>query len=1010
QKGEQYDPLQGKEHKWDKVKAKEYCEAAISAYPGSHGAKQCRVLLEKLLKPGFSLEMDYACIPNSPSIASLQYKNTDKVFLSLYEIKHSQWEELNRRGREKIREALKNRDAIKNWHISPEDDKDLQQHRVEVDIPALATGHYVLLASSDHDLETDSANSIYNSFFVTDLSLYMHSLNHEKHEGYVSGLRSGKPVEEAEIRLYKRDYDYNSRSYRDNLIKKIHTDKDGYFNVPAEKDKTVHYRVALRKEDDHYVVPERFSLYGHRSQRAEKERIKTYLYTDRAIYRPGQKVYFKGIVLGFRGDDHKIREDFSASIKLMDVNGEQVERIDVQTNEYGSFNGSFVLPSSGLTGRFQLRGEHGSKTIRVEEYKRPRFEVELQQVEEPFRLGDEVVMKGKATAYAGNSISDARVRYEVKRKPEYEPLGYGYGFFIPRPSQGEEVTVSHGEVKTDEQGNFDISFIAVPGERKGEHINTIFRYKVTADVTGISGETRSDSRTVSAGEKALLLDINIPEKVEQTEPMVYRLKTENLDGAQVPAEGELKIERLKQPKRLLKNRRWDVPDKYVLQKQEFVEKFPHEQYKTELDKPSWKTEEEVFGCEFNTKKTDSMIMNCAADWEEGVYRITITSRDIFGRRVKKEKYFTLYDPQSKKMPEKTWLWTEINKSSAEPGEEVELIVGSAAKDAKVRFSYGMNGKLLHDEQITLSENKQKLSIPVKESWRGGFFIYLMMTKEGVVYHKEYRVAVPYTNKKLETQLLTFRDKLKPGSSESWKLRLRGPEGETVAAEMLASMYDASLDQFVTHKWGFDYLSNNYAGRRKLTPSGRSSSSAYLNMTHRKYHMPQGLKMEQFDHFQIHMQRHKFGLSNSGDLNMVMEAELQEMPMIDRDNEKPEGIFMKKKIEDTVPQTDGEASPKVRTDFSETAFFYPSLETDKNGDILLEFTMPEAVTRWNLMTLSHSRDLKSDILTRTVQTQKELMVMPNMPRFLRESDTIIVSSTISNLSEDTLTGQARIKLF
>ncbi len=1036
QQGGKYSPLLSDDHKWDKVKAKDYCEAALEQFPRSYGAKQCRVLLEDLLKPNISLDNDRMVIPQQPSLASIRYKNTDRLFFTLYKMDYREWRNIDRREPSTFFRRLAREEKVSTWQVNPEDDGDLQYHRVEVEIPELPSGHYVLVASNTESPVKDTAHTVYNNFFVTPMSVILRSQSKNIHQGYVTCHKTGAPMSDVDVEVVERYYDRAQRSYGYRTVDKLQTGKDGGFKFANNSKSFRRYMLELRKGSHHFTYPLQFSQSPYSRQEQTRERIRTYLYTDRAIYRPGQVVYFKGITLGFEGDKQNIKEGLDSRITLYDANHQEVEHLEVRTNKYGSFNGSFVLPSTGLTGIFRLRCQHGTTTIRVEEYKRPRFEVELKQVEDPFRLGEQVVMKGQARAYAGSNVSNARVRYEVKRKAKYRPQGHRYRYFFPIPS-GEETTIAQGETQADQQGNFEIPFHAIPGEQKGAHIQSIFRYTVEAHVTDISGETRWNSRTVSAGDKALTLDVNIPEQVNQTRPMEYRVITENLDGAKVPASGEITVQRLKQPQRLLKERAWQEPDRFVMDKETFEEKFPHEQYHIELVKEEWEVEEQVFHCEFSTEKTDSLSLNCAAGWDEGVYRITITSQDVFGQQVETVKHFSLFDPSKKNMHENTWFWTHLEKASVLPGEEVELVIGTAAKKASIQFAYGMNGEFLKDEWVNLSNEKRKITIPVTEDHRGGFYIYLNMTKEGVTHRKQYHVSVPFTNKKLSTQLVTYRDIMEPGSNEKWKIKLEGPEGEAVAAEMLASMYDASLDQFISHGWSFDYLSKNRAGIQYLSPGKRvSSSAATLLSPPNIYRMPKETTLESFIHETGMSERWGYGRliyrsydrrDRGEEVHLEMMEVLDDVetdgvrgtqevrgriskPFIDRDDEPHSAKIQEDASHSSLPGEAPGDQIQVRTHFSETAFFYPTLETDKEGNILLDFAMPEAVTRWKLMALSHTSDLKSHIFTHSVQTQKELLVMPNMPRFLREGDTILVSAAISNLSQDTLSGEAAITLF
>ncbi len=1009
-RGEKYNrSMPGDEHKWDLVKAKEYCQSAIEKFPKSFGAQQCEHLLEKLQAATARLKTDQAVIPGEPVLASLHYKNIDTLHFSIYKMDYYKWSGLSNH-REELLTELKNLESLRNWSVKIPDDGDMQEHVLELSLPELNKGHYIILFSDDKEITYGKSLVNYVSLFSSRLSVVLQSRHSEKDFGYVLDREKGEALKDVKLRFLTIRNNYRSKKVDAKVLGQAVTDAGGYFSFDAGGDYR-RYFIEATRGDDKLITGEFFQSRKY-SPAAAKENISTRLFTDRSIYRPGQTIHFKGIVLGSKEKSHKIKSDFPVNVQLRDANHETVKEQKYTTNEYGSFNGSFVLPATGLTGNFQLQTKHGSISFRVEEYKRPRFEVELQKVEKSFKLNQKIAMKGKAEAYAGSKISNAKVSYEVTRSTYFFPWQYRYGY-LPPPNPSGGTVIKTGQTETDENGNFTISFTAIPGEKQYRH-DPVFRYVVKVDVTDINGETRSDSRTVSAGEKALVLDVDIPEKVNRTQLMEYKISAENLDGASVNASGHLKIERLQQPERLLKKRSWEIPDNYALDKSEFEKIFPHEQYKTGLDKNLWKVEKQVFNCNFDTENSDSLFMNCAADWNEGVYRLTIKANDAFGEEVERKKYFTLYDPETDNMPEKTFFFTEINKTTAEPGEELNLLFGSSAKDAGFYLSWGMDNQVLGEKKIKLSEEKKLISIPVEEAWRGGFYIYIFMQKDNVLYYKKYHIDVPYSNKKLKTQLITFRDKMKPGAQEQWKIRLSGPKGEEVAAEMLASMYDASLDQFTDHSWSFPYMHQNAELLRMMTGAGRSTqNSIYLSGFNSKRRMPHELIREQLIPSYYSFGSGRFRVAGNIETFEMLDAD--DAPLLQANYRKSSPVNKAEseaRVEDSIgnPSQEKKSTPALRTNFSETAFFYPTLRTNEDGEILLEFTMPESVTRWKFMTLSHTKDLKYDLLTKNVQTQKELMVMPNMPRFLRESDTITVSTKISNLTAKKLDGTATIKLF
>lgn len=1009
--GDQYNPLTDNDHQMDKVKAVDYCTDAIKAFPDSRGAKQCIGLKNTIQIKEIDVTTEDVLIPGQYSLASVRHKNIEQFYVHLYKIPSSNYKKWEYWGdrEERLRE-LKTMEPQKTWMVQAPKTNDFQTHTLETEIPPLEKGYYLALFSSEQKI-TDTTEVINQvDFFASNLKAIIHSGPMGNHQGYVLNRTTGKPVAKAQVRLFDLRFDHRQKRHKEETYETLQTDKHGFFRIPKYGDYRV-YRVAISKDDDLYVPGEQFhESYRHNpSTDNKKEKITTHIFTDRAIYRPGQTVYFKGIILAKQHKESSVKKNYATRISLLDANKQELQSLEVETNQYGSFNGTFVLPSTGLTGDFKLKTPDGHHSFKVEEYKRPRFEVEVEDIKGSYRLGEEIKVNGNATAYSGSNISQARVQYEILRRRKYLPYQYSTFFFRP-PPPSYDVVMETGETITDNDGKFEFDFTAKPGEKLRQIQNSAFQYTIKVEVTDLNGESRTDSKTITAGDVSLQLNTTIPSTVNQLNNLKYKISATNLDGAEVPTKGILKIERLQQPDRLLKSRSWEVPDQFITDKNEFVEKFPHEQYKSELTKSQWEAAEEVFRCNFNTAKSDSLTMNCAKDWQEGIYRLSLTAKDTFGQEVIQTKTFSLYNPNSKKMPEKTFFWTDIDKTTAEPGTTVHLFLGSSAKKATIYYSCNMNGEILQQSNTTLTNEKEKISIPVKESWRGGFFINIFMVKEGMVYFQSYNIKVPHSDKKLSTQLITFRDKLKPGAKESWKLKLQGPEGEKVTAEMLASMYDASLDQFTPHSWSFNFLSNNYNRFNLYNRTGRVLDHGFYIRKSPNYHI---LNFP-FDKEKLKMAvLSSYRLSRSPVFSVAEEApsfngQVYSDEEYSLQNDKADlSIDLKQKSENQKTKTEKPVQP--RRNFNETAFFYPQLQTNENSEIILDFTMPESVTQWKFMTLAHTEELKYDLETFEVQTQKDLMVMPNIPRFFREDDTITISAKVSNLTDSTMAGTARLKL-
>ncbi|MEO7983693.1 MAG: alpha-2-macroglobulin family protein [Bacteroidota bacterium] len=673
-----------------------------------------------------------------------------------------------------------------------------------------------------------------------------------------------------------------------------------------------------------------------------------------------------------------------------------------------------------MNGQFSIytKTDGGNTAFRVEEYKRPKFYVDYEPIKGTYKVNDKIKITGIAKAYAGNNIDGANVKYRVVRQPRFI---YSWMFWRWWQPPAEEMEITQGEVKTDKDGKFIIEFTAIPDLKIEKKFEPVFDYTVYADVTDINGETRSGEQMVSVSYKSLMLVTSIPDAIPEDSLQSLYIRTQNMNGEYEPAKVKVTISRLKEEKRLIRDRYWDRPDQFVMSKEEYIKNFPYDEYDNEKDYKSWGKAETVL------EKTDSAL--ATGKWvvgnkkyAPGFYVIEIETKDKNGELVKDIKYVELFDEKNSQLNRPEYLWTGVTKTTVEPGEIAKVQLGTAADNLFVVQQLDKNPQMTSYNFIQLNNQKQTFAFPVSEADRGGYGVGWLFVKHNRFYQVNQTISVPWTNKDLAIEYATFRDKTLPGSEEKWKLKITGYKNEKVAAEMLASMYDASLDQFYPHYWSEPYIWPAYYSNRTWSSlqSFASVESAQRNnaIDEAKY------LVKQYDYLFTEEGGDDYyggapGGSNKKLMRLGAVADASMAPPIQEDREeagreKKDGdIVTNKPAKEPIGEKQtGEPSGdvKIRKNFNETAFFFPDLRTDSTGAIEFSFTMPEALTKWKFMALAHTKDAAFGSSTKEIVTQKELMVQPNAPRFLREGDKIEFSSKIVNLTDKELTGSAEFQLF
>jgi len=1007
--GNKYQPLEGESYKWDRKEAVKYCDEAIQKFPETDGAKKCKILKTNILNASLELVTGEANVPEKPFLGLLTYRNTGEAFIRIVRLDDREDEKMME-PKDELKKYLKM--TVENqFSVKLPNDGDFQNHTIEIKFPSLKAGKYVIIVSKDNGFPIEKNTIIFNTLWITNISCISQNTNKKSLNVYVLHREEGSALENVQIYADYREYNYRTSSWKTQTLGTYTTDKNGFAEITVPDKMLSQNNISLKfiSGNDRFNPGNSFYLSQYKQER--NKHLQTFFFTDRAIYRPGQTVYFKGIIIETDGTSNAIKTGQKTSVTFYDANGQNVSAQDFTSNEYGSFQGSFTTPSSGLTGNMRISNENGSTEFSVEEYKRPKFEVTFEPVKGSYKLGETVSVKGKAVAYAGNAIDNAQVSYRVVRRTHFPYWGWWCRWIRP---QSPEMEITSGTAKTDENGIFTVNFTAIPEKNLSSWQKPVFDYTVTADVTDINGESHSGEKTVSVGYNALIIKLNIPENVNRKAKSGFELTTTNLNGEKEPANLEITVSQLRQPEKIFRTRNWDRPDKFVMSKEEFEASFPYDIYDNEDDITKWEKKSVKFSGKLNTEKDSLLIFPDFNRWEPGSYVAEIKTSDKFGTEVKTEKYFTVFLPESGETATNGMDWFTELKSSGEPGEKASLLLGCRDKNVNVYFETGSNSAS-GGQWFKLNRQQKLFEIPIQEENRGGIPVTLFFVKHNRIYQHQTIIDVPYTNKMLDFNFETFRDKLQPGQAEEWRIRIKGKKGEKVAAEMLASMYDASLDAFRPADWNF-YIFNKKAFLQNWN-SDDFGISNYTNIEDLENftNIIESFVPKRYD--QLNWMGINFGRSHrfvGGAKSMAAKGNDENFAvaeMMDVANE----VVVDKKMNDEGNKSQP-VSPKhteqplLRRNFNETAFFYPNLQTDENGDVLIRFTAPESLTRWKLMGLAHTKNLMNGQFSKEIVTQKELMVMPNAPRFFRESDTITFQAKISNLTSETMQGTASLEFF
>ena len=955
---------------WDSIKAEEVklCEEGIKRYSGYPRTAILKNRLAQLEQPTLSVSTNNTVYPGQQLGIKLEYKNVQKVIVQIYQSSKTPLQAAAHTSAKKSSSStlgqLVNEKTFSLRLPDTYSQQDTTLH-ISMDQPGL---YECVVTVPGQQLKT------INTVSVTRLAAIYRNLSGNKQEVMVTDYLSGKPVDGAIVTYYGGQ----RRSLQE--LGTVKTDREGLATLPANSQVLAFQ--ASRPGDTNAMLTNIYPMGSGR--RSEKNPVEVSIFTDRGLYRPGQTIFFKGLAYVKDSNDPHAVAGQPFTVTLYDANGKEIAQKKVTTNDFGSFNGEFSLPKQTLSGVFRLSTGQMSVYIHVEEYKRPTFQAYFLPIKGDIAFGDSVTIQGKAATFSGVSLPSGDVTWRITRRPFLL-----WRYFRPSaPTQ-----VAEGSTTLSGDGTFNVSFRPQKEEDTNPYASAYQTYEVSATVTDSKGETQEANYTFSVGESSIVLFTNLPPQIEKDSVKAV-VEARTINGEMVSTSGTFKIVEL------IANR---------------SDKNSGESYQEgkQVASGSFTSGKEISPAIFNPLPS-------------GRYRILVEAKDSQGRPSKNQSDFILYGKNDKRPPVLTHTWLLKEKTTCLPGEEAEIVFGTSDKDAYVLYEWFAGNNRIHHELIKLSDANHRFKIPFKPEYGEGIIVSFTFVKEGELYITQVPVELQLPNRQLTIKPITFRDRLLPGSKESWKFRITDADSTIVSAEVLTSMYDASLDKIIPFNWYFSPRRTILLQAPRFSTGAGFQRSYQYDQTEAKY-----IEVPQYQYDCLNW----FGLFNTmgvrrdgqslmaGGIMMksAMAPQANMAVEVAEDSAIAEGALEEETVESTetlfslsdpfAKESSQPISPEqIRQNFAETAFFYPTLQTNEEGDVFVNFTLPESNTTWKLQMLANTKDLKYGLLTKEVISSKPLMVLPNLPRFVRQGDEVSISTQVINNSKEAVSGRVRIELF
>lgn len=932
----------------------------IAGYPRYEGINQLKNIEKEILNASLSLEIA-TVYPGEQQSVKVNYKNLTGITLQLYKVNLPVTSAVlqNRTTHFESKYARLQREE----HFSLKPTTDYLNVDTTLTIQAPQAGIYFLKAVPDGKKGV-SDGTLMN---VTALKTIYRPLPDGTLELVVVDAVSGQPVSEAEVTIYtEKGGGYSpQQTYQ--------ADKQGTLKLDFLNSNKYWYNAHTAADNAMPILNLWKNDYYYKESK-RKEVLQ--LFTDRSIYRPGQTVYVSGLAYEMEKDSTRVLADKKYTVSLYDANNNETGKVEVRTNGFGSFSGQFVLPSPCLTGYFSLRAADTSVSFKVEEYKRPTFDVTFEPVKVEYQVGDSIEVVGMAKTFAGAPVQNARVHYNISRS-------YAWVWrFMGRGSARWE-----GEAMTDADGKFSVPVHFEIDSDRRESPLWYYTYNIQADVTDGAGETQQANLSLPLGSTSMVLNMdNLPDNLVKEKKLEIKLTAMNLSGEPV-----------------------DTPVTYQVVEME--------EQKDGQEKEGRKV---LTG---TVEANKSFVPEAIYALPSGNYRLKLSAKDTQGRECTASKNFLLFSLNDKRPPFVITDWFYQDGLEFDAASPATVYIGSSEKNVYLLYDVFAGNKRLESKRIELSDSVVSFRFPYKKEYGDGILVSMAFVKDGRLYSHNARIMKPAPEKKLQLKWTTFRDKLRPGQQEEWKLTVLYPDGSPAEAEMLATMYDASLDKiYSAHKldfgvdfhyvvpltyWNTSYMRNAYLyvdfPLKRLRAVPLEYSELIIPSTGRMEAMVVG-----------------YGGSPRATLAGALKIRGRSAANAVMNQEAVTDMVLQEEMVETSAQEKVEMGSseelaetgdiQIRENFAETAFFYPQLRTNEKGEVSISFVLPESLTRWTFMGLAHTRNVDYGKIEATATASKEFMLQPNMPRFVRVGDKANIAASLMNLSDKGVKGTVRMELF
>lgn len=932
----------------------------IAGYPRYEGINQLKNIEKEILNASLSLEIATA-YPGEQQSVKVNYKNLTGITLQLYKVNLPVTSVVlqNRTTHFESKYARLQREE----HFSLKPTTDYLNVDTTLTIQAPQAGIYFLKAVPDGKKGV-SDGTLMN---VTALKTIYRPLPDGTLELVVVDAVSGQPVSEAEVTIYtEKGGGYSpQQTYQ--------ADKQGTLKLDFLNSNKYWYNAHTAADNAMPILNLWKNDYYYKESK-RKEVLQ--LFTDRSIYRPGQTVYVSGLAYEMEKDSTRVLTDKKYTVSLYDANNNETGKVEVRTNGFGSFSGQFVLPSPCLTGYFSLRAADTSVSFKVEEYKRPTFDVTFEPVKVEYQVGDSIEVVGMAKTFAGAPVQNARVHYNISRS-------YAWVWrFMGRGSARWE-----GEAMTDADGKFSVPVHFEIDSDRRESPLWYYTYNIQADVTDGAGETQQANLSLPLGSTSMVLNMdNLPDNLVKEKKLEIKLTAMNLSGEPV-----------------------DTPVTYQVVEME--------EQKDGQEKEGRKV---LTG---TVEANKSFVPEAIYALPSGNYRLKLSAKDTQGRECTASKNFLLFSLNDKRPPFVITDWFYQDGLEFDAASPATVYIGSSEKNVYLLYDVFAGNKRLESKRIELSDSVVSFRFPYKKEYGDGILVSMAFVKDGRLYSHNARIMKPAPEKKLQLKWTTFRDKLRSGQQEEWKLTVLYPDGSPAEAEMLATMYDASLDKiYSAHKldfgvdfhyvvpltyWNTSYMRNAYLyvdfPLKRLRAVPLEYSELIIPSTGRMEAMVVG-----------------YGGSPRATLAGALKIRGRSAANAVMNQEAVTDMVLQEEMVETSAQEKAEMGSseelaetgdiQIRENFAETAFFYPQLRTNEKGEVSISFVLPESLTRWKFMGLAHTRNVDYGKIEATATASKEFMLQPNMPRFVRVGDKANIAASLMNLSDKGVKGTVRMELF